>query len=68
MTAISTRSGKRAFSASATVRLSWPDLAEALAGSVTLGALLEGGRASIEGDAAAVRAALASYDTPGLRR
>ena len=54
--------------ASATVRLSWPDLAETLAGSVALGALLEDGRASIEGDAAAVRAALASYDPPGLRR
>ena len=43
------------------------DLTETLAGSVTLDALLASGAASIEGDAVAVRAALAAYDTPGFR-
>ena len=53
--------------AAAMVRLSWPDLADVLAGSVTLGALMDSGRAAIEGDIAAVRAALAAYDAPGFR-
>lgn len=52
--------------ASTTIRIAWPDLAKALAGQVKLSELMADGRASIEGDAAAVRRMLGAYDIPGL--
>jgi alkyl sulfatase BDS1-like metallo-beta-lactamase superfamily hydrolase len=53
--------------ASETVHITWPDLANVLGGGGTLAALLDSGRASITGDAPGVRAALASFDAPGLQ-
>ncbi|MFN9927316.1 MAG: alkyl sulfatase dimerization domain-containing protein [Phenylobacterium sp.] len=53
-------------SATATIALAYADLVRVLAGPETLGGLLASGAATITGDAAAARAALACFDVAGL--
>lgn len=53
--------------AASTLSIAYPDFVRVLTGTATLVGLLEAGEATIGGDAGAVRAALASYDVPGLR-
>ena len=52
--------------ADAAVSMTYADLVTVLAGPATLGERLQTGAAQIDGDAVAVRAALACFDIPGL--
>ena len=53
--------------ADSTLSIAYADLVTVLAGPATLSERLRAGTATIEGDADRVRAALASFDVPGLR-
>ena len=53
--------------AAATISLAYADLVRVLAGPETLEGLLASGAATISGDAAAARGALACFDVAGLR-